>query len=810
MAGEDRHSILQGTTFRLSNSISQNLVKYLIKDHDLWSSWESLTKEEDFQAWYKKQRFKCSYDCVDECDTTFLTAVIEEFLDNDFSHDQALQRLRALRNSAAHQVTQSISPEEYSAGISKLVAQVDFFKDKYQKITEFESLKKTLEEKLLQADLPADNFQDILEIVGRHKDLQELESFLEESPLVLITGAPGIGKSSLALTFAKTRINDVMSSSLFISTKGLLERTNEDSVSLKNKISRSIGLCIGDICEVVRTCDDSFAILLNRVQRVPKNAKLWIILDNIDDIDRKIFRTALEDVICGLCLPTGNIKFICTSRSWTLDPKSISKKVLDLKPISLECAVSWLLKNTQNKDESLLKEVAKASNGVPLIMKLYSSRLTSKNRKPFEVGEIPKFRESRDYHDEMDSVLGWSFEALNQESGLILVMQCTSLFPKYINESALKSMFNFLGKLETYEGWMIERCADLSLIEYNFNIQKYHLHPYIQEYVLKTYSEACEKLKYTFFVVYYSRLMQNAQDQLRKDNFDTAVQQLFDDIENYQKFLKLKFDVSNKELEISAEHFSEEALSEYWLLASFWYLEKIKQTKIYILDFAKFLENIFLRVKLYSHVIICKCFISHQVRLMDKYASQASEILEEASTLSSNLSVSIFCLSYLQYSKGRLVRQMVRDPGFKWEQKFEWENVAHVNFCDAALKLLNQWRSDVTSQTKSCVQLEKIERIVKIEEIEILSSRLIDDLDKAMQEKNEPQLHEVIKNGQQNVNDLENILGKHGETTYSFKKLADILRCTENEKDKAASLYERLALFRPPLYNKKKSKKSQV
>ena len=150
MAGEDRHSILQGTTFRLSNSISQNLVKYLIKDHDLWSSWEYLTKEEDFQAWYKKQPFKCSYDCVDECDTTFLTAVIEEFLVKDVSHDQALKRLRAQRNSsAAHQVTQSMSPEEYSAGISKLVAQVDFFKDKYQKITEFESLKKTLEEKLL-------------------------------------------------------------------------------------------------------------------------------------------------------------------------------------------------------------------------------------------------------------------------------------------------------------------------------------------------------------------------------------------------------------------------------------------------------------------------------------------------------------------------------------------------------------------------------------------------------------------------------------------------------------------------------------
>ena len=132
-------------------------------------------------------------------------------------------------------------------------------------------LKRHSKKNCSQADLPADNFQDILEIVGRHKDLQELESFLEESPLVLITGAPGIGKSSLALTFAKTRINDVMSSSLFISTKGLLERANEDSVSLKNKISRSIGLCIGDICEVVRTCDDSFAILLNRVQRVPKN-----------------------------------------------------------------------------------------------------------------------------------------------------------------------------------------------------------------------------------------------------------------------------------------------------------------------------------------------------------------------------------------------------------------------------------------------------------------------------------------------------------------------------------------------------------
>ena len=66
------------------------------------------------------------------------------------------------------------------------------------------------------------------------------------------------------------------------------------------------------------------------------------------------------------------------------------------------------------------------------------------------------------------------------------------------------------------------------------------MHPYIQEYVQRKCSDQINEMKYIYFIVYYSKLMEITQDQLTRDRFDGAIETLFDDIENYQELLKVE------------------------------------------------------------------------------------------------------------------------------------------------------------------------------------------------------------------------------------------------------------------------------
>ena len=215
------------------------------------------------------------------------------------------------------------------------------------------------------------------------------------------------------------------------------------------------------------------------------------------------------------------------------------------------------------------------------------------------------------------------------------------------------------------------------------------------------------------------------------------------------------------------------------------------KNKKFLLDFAKNLQEYFTRLEFFSHAILCMCFISHQVRLIKDQDSTASEILENASELVLKPSVSRFCRAYLSYSKGRLVQQMCKNtlPNVKWEKKFEWEEKPSVEFWAESLQDLFEWQSEVCRPENE--QKEKIERVVKLEKIEILASKFRDEKDTAKQNKNKEKLQSIIKQAEENVNELNSLLGSHGETAYAFKRLADLIFDVENEKERAASLYEK-------------------
>ena len=187
------------------------------------------------------------------------------------------------------------------------------------------------------------------------------------------------------------------------------------------------------------------------------------------------------------------------------------------------------------------------------------------------------------------------------------------------------------------------------------------------------------------------------------------------------------------------------------------------------------------------------CFISHQNRLLDDSVSTASEILENASKLALKLepNISRFCLAYLSYSKGRFVQQMVKNilPGKNWIKKFTWEEKPSEEFFSTSLQKLSEWPSEVIRRDSTLKRT--IERIAKIEQIELLTSKFRDDLDRAKQLEDEISTQNTIQRAEESASELNELLGSHGETAYAYKKLADNLVFNSENKEKAAFFYEK-------------------
>ena len=547
--GRDRHRYLNGLTTSVADDISQLLMKNILIIHK--KTWEEFLGDEETKMFLKncKQAKKFRSGNVppplEHCETTFLASLIERF-DTSSKKNESVEKLRShIRNKAAHDVATPLSAEEYCDKVSLLIGEVESFQSWYPGIN-FEKIKKELEEKkVFKEDLPSHNIGLVPKLAGRNEEMRELQTLLKTSHVVLITGSAGIGKTSLAEKFAEVQIENPSIVCLSVSMKNFSKviAKIDDETELKNEISSVIGKHIGQIRESVQeTPNDAYVILQDYVHKIPKYAKLIFILDNIDGFDKQKTQKVLESVITGICSATGNINFICTSRNWSSDVDSFSNKVINLDPIKSRDDVSrWFRENTEHVEDNIIEEAVDAADGVPLLMTLLASRLASKNRKPIGAGDIPKIKQSKNYEARIDDVLDWSYDWLLQEDGLQLFMQCASIFPKFMNESALVSIFHKFGaRQESSAETFIEQLAELSLIQYNSNNEKHYMHPYIQEYVQRKCSNQINEMKYIYFIVYYSKLMEITQDQLTRDRFDGAIETLFDDIENYQELLKVE------------------------------------------------------------------------------------------------------------------------------------------------------------------------------------------------------------------------------------------------------------------------------
>ena len=246
-------------------------------------------------------------------------------------------------------------------------------------------------------------------------------------------------------------------------------------------------------------------------------------------------------------------------------------------------------------------------------------------------------------------------------------------------------MFQHLTQLSNSGNEALQMCFDLSLAEFDESLSMCYLHPYIQEHIQDTVIDNESELRHLnaiFVVTYFEKLLGIADEQMEKDSFVDVVGMLALDSHNNEKFISLLSTQNQPQTNIFKKSARNKQNLENCvsLVNSLWFLDKIGRYKSALPVLATELEQIFHNSKMKAYEILCKCFLSHKLRLLNGLGNiEKSRLkIEEADKInnfsSSSQSVKFFCDGQVRYAMGRFT-QMTKIIKH-WQKDFDWEHTS--------------------------------------------------------------------------------------------------------------------------------------
>ena len=496
-------------------------------------------------------------------------------------------------------------------------------------------------------------------IVGRDVELEEIRKEVENNnnPVLLISGPPGVGKTSLAVTYAKEMDKKGQFKCFSVNFQDLRTEHSED---LKQEITSRI-------CQAFIPKQTTFA-LKDSVQRKlaeDKSLKLLFILDSIDMIQENRKNGVLGEVLRDLCGNDGRVKFICTSRLQELQQTKIASTFIVLKEIKYKSCYDWLqneLESQETLGERLIETLASKCKGIPLLMKIFASAV--KHNYISSQEDLDDFGDSEDLYDQLDEALQWSFKAFN--SKLLTVLKCSSVFAQRFHLQRIQELFN---NFQTRGGGQepislkqeIDKCSNASLIAIeSSNPPIYYMHSYIKEYVTKKYRDEVETLDELFVLTYFHRLLDLTADQLQNGKQREVVEEVLQDAHNFHKFMNAV---------VSRKSFSQESLkimridhvtSPYLWLAAMWFLHNFNQFFYVLIPFCEAMVELFKKTELTNLQVLTECFIYHIscMREGSQNMNRARKILMSAEGKIASVENN-FVQAYFKYSKLRLNQKRI-------------------------------------------------------------------------------------------------------------------------------------------------------
>ena len=633
--------------------------------------------------------------------------------------------------------------------------------------------------------LPASSFRRF-SVSGRITEMEDFKTNLNDYQLALIYGPPGIGKTAFANYYGQQMASKFHVAIEVRFSDFVLPRENP-----VNYIARKIGCNFPGILVGLGETEEPLSLLEHHIGVVLRDRKLLLIFDNIDTVINSDSgnNEALQTVTAKLLAARSDdrLKILFTARNRTFDPEPYSCLSVNLEPLSQKACEDWLLRQESEIEEQTLTEISIYCGGIPLILNILF-KFVKLHGRPKE------FEKTKQRDIKLKKSLELSFNKLTEDQ--LTIMLCAAVFTGNFDNETLDSLCINVNPSNDSEKVcsLIRICRDLCLCEYDEGKKKYYLHPYIQEFIRETYADKSQRkaVNANFVLTYFKKCLSKAREQLEeKDSFCSVVDSLLTDSQNIFKFSKLLSEDEDAAPMLSAAVRSDEA-SAYWLLTSFWLLNKIGRFKQMSSELAEKLEQIFTGSKNYAQAVICKCFLSHHLRLLrppDNFLYQSKSKIYQAGNLLAemqNTSIFPFCEGYLAFTKARF-EQRVSSMN-KSRQTFDRRKAE--NLFEQSLNSYRNWEKPEN------LEVSLFEKMIRSENIQVILCQYHEVLPKKEESKkkdcflNEGQKDARFRDLYTNIDRLHDALGDHEEVAFDTKKTADLLK-QDGRFDKAAEYYSK-------------------
>ena len=655
--------------------------------------------------------------------------------------------------------------------------------------TELENLQLTRQ---MSTQLPSDSLRPF-SVSGRQNALDTLETSLVNEQIALIYGPPGIGKTAFANCFGQK-----ISSETQVSIEVSFDDFNLQQEKPVDLIARKVGCNFPGLLADLETTQYPLSRLEEHIRDVLRERKLLLIFDNIDNVinlrdaaGHETGREALETVTTKLLATGEGLKILFTARNQTFDPEPYNCFPMKLEPLSQEACEDWLSDQKSQIEKKILEEISICCDGIPLILSI----LFKVVKKYGKTEEIEKIKRS---NDKLKKSLELSFDMLTEDQ--LIIMLCAAAFNGNFDAETLDSLFIKVKPTHSSDNRssLIRDCRDLSLFEYDDGKQKYFLHPYIKEFVRATYSRESEQkaIDENFVLTYFEKCLLKARQQLEeKNSFCSVVNSLVADSQNIFKFFEI---LSDDAAPMLTRFVRLDETSAYWLLASFWLLNKIGRFKKISFELAEKLEQIFTRSKNYAQAILCKCFLSHCLRLLQPRidnASMSRTKIDEADGLLSEMqktTIQPFCQGYLAYTMARF-NQHVSNWAEHEKLPFDVGWGKDKKLFERSLTAYSSWKKPHN------LKRSLFENICTLEIIQVLLFQYREILPKI---PNEHEKDDCFRYLNSCIKHLIDKLGAHEEVAFATRKTAVQLKFNGRSFDAVeyySNAYKMYQLFGPEI-----------
>ena len=364
--------------------------------------------------------------------------------------------------------------------------------------------------------------------VGRNVELQDLKQRLEcneEKNVIAITGGPGYGKSSLAITIGHEMLEQGYNQVLWINIQAIANDNVLDEVALK--ILEGLN---ADISEIK---GDSILYLNRVLQNLTKLRKnVLLIYDNADVIFQsdgllqQLSELMLHKAAKAICTTR-----ICQSANFTED------QILTLGPLTDAGCYEYLSQvldlDLNAEDQAILdSKLSKLSQGLPFALEIITS-LANKLRDKEKIDVFFKALESIPVEagSKANGCLSELFmvllKMLQEEEVKLLLM--LPVFRSTFSYDYVIKLSEFLELNPT----AIDQLQLCSLV--SGNASAYHMHPFLREFLIDNIWDAETKRIHeeAFYRVYLERIFELARDSLKKDTYVASMEEFQKEKENF-------------------------------------------------------------------------------------------------------------------------------------------------------------------------------------------------------------------------------------------------------------------------------------